>query len=74
MMWRRPTRTPSRLHDVPPQIPAAPAAHQLAAWRGLLQVQAQATQQLDVQVQVEHGLSISSDASAAGAAALHGVT
>jgi DNA-binding MarR family transcriptional regulator len=35
------------------------APHELAAWRGLLQVHARATQQLDAQMQAEHGLSLS---------------
>lgn len=35
------------------------APHELAAWRGLLQVHARTTQQLDAQMQAEHGLSLS---------------
>jgi DNA-binding MarR family transcriptional regulator len=34
-------------------------AHELAAWRGLLQVHARVTQQLDAQMQAEHGLTLS---------------
>src|SRR5437660_8086618 len=33
--------------------------HELAAWRGLLEVHARVTQQLDAQMQGEHGLSLS---------------
>lgn len=33
--------------------------HELAAWRGLLQVHARVTQQLDSQMQGEHGLALS---------------
>jgi DNA-binding MarR family transcriptional regulator len=33
--------------------------HELAAWRGMLLVHARVTQQLDVQMQAEHGLSLS---------------
>jgi DNA-binding MarR family transcriptional regulator len=32
---------------------------ELAAWRGLLQIHARVTQQLDAQMQAEHGLSLS---------------
>ena len=35
------------------------AEHELAAWRGLLQVHARVTQQLDAQMHAEHGLSVS---------------
>jgi DNA-binding MarR family transcriptional regulator len=35
------------------------APHELAAWRGLLQVHARITQQLDAEMQAEHGLSLS---------------
>jgi DNA-binding MarR family transcriptional regulator len=34
-------------------------AHELAAWRGLLEVHARVTQELDSQMQAEHGLSLS---------------
>ena len=33
--------------------------HELAAWRGMLQVHAGVTQQLDAQMHAEHGLSVS---------------
>lgn len=33
--------------------------HELAAWRGLLEIHARVTQQLDAQMQAEHGLSLS---------------
>jgi DNA-binding MarR family transcriptional regulator len=33
--------------------------HELAAWRGLLEVHARVTQELDAQMQAEHGLSLS---------------
>jgi DNA-binding MarR family transcriptional regulator len=33
--------------------------HELAAWRGLLQIHARVTQQLDAQMHAEHGLSVS---------------
>jgi DNA-binding MarR family transcriptional regulator len=35
------------------------APHELAAWRGVLEVHARATQQLDAQMRCEHGLSLS---------------
>jgi DNA-binding MarR family transcriptional regulator len=35
------------------------AGHELAAWRGMLEVHARVTQQLDAQMQAEHGLSLS---------------
>jgi DNA-binding MarR family transcriptional regulator len=35
------------------------AAHELAAWRGMLEVHARVTQQLDAQMHAEHGLSVS---------------
>jgi DNA-binding MarR family transcriptional regulator len=35
------------------------AEHELAAWRGMLEVHARVTQQLDAQMRAEHGLSIS---------------
>lgn len=35
-------------------------ARELAAWRGMLQVHAQVTQQLDAQMRSEHGLPVSS--------------
>lgn len=34
-------------------------AHELAAWRGMLEVHARVTQQLDAQMRTEHGLSVS---------------
>jgi DNA-binding MarR family transcriptional regulator len=34
-------------------------AHELAAWRGLLEVHARVIQQLDAQMHAEHGLSVS---------------
>ncbi len=34
-------------------------AHELAAWRGLLEVHARTTQELDAQMHAEHGLSLS---------------
>jgi DNA-binding MarR family transcriptional regulator len=34
-------------------------AHELAAWRGMLEVHARVTQQLDAQMQSEHALSLS---------------
>jgi DNA-binding MarR family transcriptional regulator len=34
-------------------------AHELSAWRGLLEVHARVTQQLDSQMQAEHALSLS---------------
>lgn len=33
--------------------------HELAAWRGMLQVHARVTQQLDAQMHAEHGMSVS---------------
>jgi DNA-binding MarR family transcriptional regulator len=41
-----------------PTIPLAP--HELAAWRGVLEVHARITQQLDAQLRAEQGLSLSS--------------
>ena len=41
-------------HDAAPLTP-----HELAAWRGLLEVHARVTQQLDSQMQAEHGLALS---------------
>jgi len=35
------------------------AEHELAAWRGMLEVHARLTQQLDAQMRAEHGLSVS---------------
>jgi DNA-binding MarR family transcriptional regulator len=35
------------------------ADHELAAWRGMLEVHARVTQQLDAQMHAEHGLSVS---------------
>ena len=35
------------------------APHELAAWRGVLQVHTRITQQLDAEMQAEHGLSLS---------------
>ena len=35
------------------------AAHELAAWRGMLEAHARVTQQLDAQMHAEHGLSVS---------------
>jgi DNA-binding MarR family transcriptional regulator len=35
------------------------AGHELAAWRGMLEVHARVTQQLDAQMHAEHGLSVS---------------
>jgi DNA-binding MarR family transcriptional regulator len=40
-------------------LPSEPfTEHELAAWRGMLQVHAQVTHQLDAQMRVEHGLSV----------------
>ncbi|HJS94017.1 MAG TPA: MarR family transcriptional regulator [Solirubrobacteraceae bacterium] len=60
------------LRPVPHAAPAGPplmtatdrpapylTAHELAAWRGLLEVHARVTQELDAQMQAEHGLSLS---------------
>ena len=40
-----------------PTPPLAP--HELAAWRGVLEVHARVVQQLDAQMQAEHGLTLS---------------
>jgi DNA-binding MarR family transcriptional regulator len=45
---------PSTDTDIAPLAP-----HELAAWRGVLEVHARVTQQLDAQMQSEHGLSLS---------------
>jgi DNA-binding MarR family transcriptional regulator len=39
--------------------PTALTAHELAGWRGMLEVHARVTQQLDAQMQAEHGVSLS---------------
>ena len=39
--------------------PSALTAHELAAWRGLLETHARVTQQLDAQMHAEHELSLS---------------
>ncbi|HEX8975446.1 MAG TPA: MarR family transcriptional regulator [Solirubrobacteraceae bacterium] len=39
--------------------PTPLAEHELAAWRGMLEVHAQVTQRLDAQMHAEHGLSLS---------------
>jgi DNA-binding MarR family transcriptional regulator len=44
---------------VPDHPASSLTAHELAAWRGLLEVHARVTQQLDAQMQGEHGLSLS---------------
>jgi DNA-binding MarR family transcriptional regulator len=36
------------------------SAHELAAWRGMLQIHAEVTQALDAQMRAEHGMSVSS--------------
>jgi DNA-binding MarR family transcriptional regulator len=43
--------------DTPPANPFSD--HELAAWRGMLEVHARVTHQLDAQMQAEHGLSVS---------------
>jgi len=43
--------------DTPPSDPFTD--HELAAWRGMLEVHARVTHQLDTQMQAEHGLSVS---------------
>jgi DNA-binding MarR family transcriptional regulator len=43
--------------DIPPDIPLG--LHELAAWRGVLEVHAHVTQQLDAEMQAEHGLTLS---------------
>ena len=43
--------------ETPPA--ASLADHELAAWRGMLQVHARVTQQLDAQMHAEHGISVS---------------
>jgi len=60
------------LRPVPEAAPAGPpfmtttdhpapylTAHELAAWRGMLEVHARVTQELDSQMQAEHALSLS---------------
>jgi len=39
--------------------PSRLAPHELAAWRGLLEVHARVTQQLDAEMRAAHGLSVS---------------
>src|SRR3954463_11218853 len=43
--------------DTPPANPLTDA--ELAAWRGMLEVHARVTHQLDAQMQADHGLSVS---------------
>src|SRR3954466_4570780 len=43
--------------DTPPANPFTD--HELAAWRGMLEVHARVTHDLDTQMQAEHGLSVS---------------
>jgi DNA-binding MarR family transcriptional regulator len=43
--------------DAPTSTPLSD--HELAAWRGMLEVHARVTQQLDAQMHAEHGLSVS---------------
>jgi DNA-binding MarR family transcriptional regulator len=47
----------ARLTADEPTAPLTP--HELAAWRGVLEVHARVTQQLDAQMHAEHGLSLS---------------
>src|SRR5947209_6280156 len=48
-----------RFPNVPMPSQTPLATHELAAWRGLLEVHARVTRQLDAQMQSEHGLSLS---------------
>ena len=53
-------RRPARHFMTATDHPAASLGpHELAAWRGLLEVHARVTQELDSQMQAEHGLSLS---------------
>jgi DNA-binding MarR family transcriptional regulator len=56
------TRTAPAMPTIAPQTDNAEplASAQLAAWRGMLQVNAQVTAALDAQMRGEHGLSVSS--------------
>jgi DNA-binding MarR family transcriptional regulator len=60
-LTRRPDHPNTRTLDITatgsPTAPLTP--HELAAWRGLLEVHARVTQRLDAQMQAEHGLSLS---------------
>ncbi|HEX4009920.1 MAG TPA: MarR family transcriptional regulator [Solirubrobacteraceae bacterium] len=47
------------MSPTPSSTPVPLSATELAAWRGTLAVHARVTQQLDVQMHAEHGLSIS---------------
>jgi hypothetical protein len=50
----------------PQHTPSGPfTEHELAAWRGMLQVHARVTRQLDAQMRAEHGLSVASCSAAA---------
>ncbi len=42
-----------------PAPPTRLTPHELAAWRGMLEVHARVTQELDAQMHAEHGLSVS---------------
>ena len=52
-MYAQPVLTMSTPHS------SALTTHELAAWRGLLEVHARVTQQLDAQMHAAHGLSLS---------------
>ena len=45
------------MQDTP--SPTLLAQHELAAWRGMLELHARVTQQLDAQMHAEHGISLS---------------
>jgi DNA-binding MarR family transcriptional regulator len=50
---------PGRMPTADLPTRGALAAHELAAWRGMLEVHARVTRQLDAQMRAEHGLSVS---------------
>ncbi len=50
---------PSPSTAAPSPATNALADHELAAWRGMLDVHARVTQQLDAQMRAEHGISVS---------------
>ncbi len=45
--------------EAPAGAPLAEHEHELGAWRGMLEVHARVTQQLDAQMHAQHGLSVS---------------
>jgi DNA-binding MarR family transcriptional regulator len=55
----RPLPTSTNLESSPSQPATALTEQELTAWRGMLEAHARVTQQLDAQMQREHGLAVS---------------